>query len=85
MTAKKKILMAVPYFLLWIVYLCITANERQNYAMGKVEGKHCSRSEGDLFGNTYYFQPGIKPFRTYMNWKEFWKSRGYYNEKEVTE
>lgn len=77
MTKRKKILMAVPYFLLWTVYLCITANDRQNYMMGKAEGKHCYRSEGDLFGNTYWFDRTKKPERTYMNWKEFWASRGY--------
>lgn len=74
--------MAVPYFLAWILYWMITATERQNYAMGKLEGKHCWYSEGDLTGNTYYFDPTRKPVRTYLTRKEFWQSKGYGLKKE---
>lgn len=77
-----KILMAVPYFLLWILYFFITIEERNRYSIGKMKGIDCIVSKDVskfLYGTTteYIFDPNSKPQRRYTTWKEFWKLKGY--------
>lgn len=78
----KKVLMAIPYFLLWIVYLGVTSNKRSEYIHAKARGHKCIGSrDTSLFihgsERTYYFDPSQKPERDYITWREFWKDRGY--------
>ncbi len=82
MTNRKKILMATPYFLLWIFYFFFTLEERNEYMMAKSKGCKCIGSEDTSFlvpgsERTYYFSPTEKPQREYLTWKEFWEKRGY--------
>lgn len=78
----KKILLAIPYFILYIFYVILTINERNQYMMGEEKGMNCV-GEKDVSwfvpGSTteYYFDPKSKPTRNYITWKEFWKARGY--------
>lgn len=74
----KKSLLLIPYFLLWILYLLITINKRNEYMMAKSKGYKCIGSKDtSLFipgsETTYYFDPSKKPEREYLTWKEFWK------------
>lgn len=74
--------MVIPYFLLWILYLMLTQNNRMRYMIGKEKGMHCyGQKDVSWFlpGSTteYYFDPSKKPERDYLTWKEFWKARGY--------
>lgn len=78
----KKKLMTVPYFLLWLVYVMLTANQRSEYLHAKARGMKCTGSKDTslfLYGSerTYYFDPTKKPEREYITWKEFWKQKGY--------
>lgn len=74
--------MAVPYFLLWILYVCLTLENRNRYLMAKSRGMDCISSKDVSWfipGSTteYRFDPNSKPQRDYITWKEFWKARGY--------
>lgn len=79
---SKKVLMAIPYFLLWLLYLFLTMEKRTEYMMAESKGMKCVGSKDTscfLPGSetTYYFDPKKKPQRDYITWKEFWKARGY--------
>jgi hypothetical protein len=78
----KKILLAIPYFFWWILYVILTLDKRTEYQMAVSEGMDCVGSEDDsmfIKGTTtiYYFDPSKPPTRRYVTWKEFWESRGY--------
>lgn len=78
----KKMLMAAPYFLLWIFYVCLTMEKRTEYLMSLEKGYKCTGSKDVSWlipGSTtrYYFDPTKKPERDYLTWKQFWKVRGY--------
>ena len=79
----KKILLAIPYFILWILYFLFTIEKRNEYMVAKSKGYKCIGSKDtSLFipGSeiTYYFDPTQKPERDYVSWSEFWKSKGYF-------
>lgn len=78
----KKILMAIPYFLLWILYVNLTLKKRNEYMESEKRGMKCIGSKDTSllipgFETTYYFDKTEKPQRDYITWKEFWKARGY--------
>lgn len=78
----KKTLMALPYFLLWVLYFFLTIEKRNQYMMAEEKGMRCMGSHFDGFYymgtvTKYYFDPKQKPVREYLTWKEFWKQRGY--------
>lgn len=82
MTKSKKILLAIPYFLLYILYFLLTLEKRNEYMMSETKGYKCVGSKDtSLFipgsETTYYFDKNKKPEREYLTWKEFWKARGY--------
>lgn len=76
----KKILMIIPYFLLWIFYFFLTQNERLRYLHGKIKGKHCIKIEVishipcHVTEFTYLNKP---PEKEYLTWKQFWNNKGY--------
>lgn len=79
---KEKILMTIPYFLLWVLYFLLTMKDRSMYIEAEEKGMACVGSEDVswfLPGSTieYYFDPNKKPVRGYITWKEFWNKRGY--------
>lgn len=79
---SKKVLMAIPYFLLWLLYFFLTMEKRTEYIMSESKGMKCVGSKDTscfLPGSetTYYFDPKEKPQRDYITWKQFWKARGY--------
>lgn len=84
-TKREKILMAVPYFLLWLLYVLLTLNRRSEYQMAVAKGYQCTHSEDGLTSRTYYFDPSLPPQRRYLTWKEFWTARGYYHTEKETE
>lgn len=69
---------AIPLFLLWIIYFLITLNARDRYSVGLRKGLHCVASKDDLTGTDYFFRRGVKPYREYKTWVEWWTDRGYY-------
>lgn len=74
--------MAIPYFLLWVVYVLLTMEERNQYLMGQEKGMDCFHSHDDSYiipGSVtkYYFDRHSKPVRRYTTWKEFWRGKGY--------
>lgn len=77
----KKVLLVIPYFLLWILYVLLTMKRRLHYMAGEEKGMKCFGSRDSGFipytQTTYYFDPTKKPERDYLTWKEFWKARGY--------
>ncbi len=78
----KKLLMTIPYFLLWIFYVLLTMEKRTQYMMAKEKGMKCTGSKDTSWlipGSemTYYFDPRKKPERDYITWKQFWNQRGY--------
>lgn len=80
----KRKLMAIAYFLQWILYFLLTMDVRTNYMIGQQKGMHVEKSEDKswlLPGSTteYTFNPNRKPERDYITWNEFWKARGYKN------
>lgn len=80
-TRQQKILMAIPYFLLWLLYFALTVEARNRFMMAESKGYHCydSKETGWLPGSeqTYYFDRTKPPQRDYITWKEFWKGKGY--------
>lgn len=81
-TRKSKILIAIPYFLLWCIYLLISLEKRTEYMMAKEKGCKCIGSKDTSWfipgsETTYYFDPSKKPKREYITWREFWEYRGY--------
>jgi len=81
MSNRKKILLAVPYFLWWILYFLLSAQSRNEYEMGKLRGMDCigSRDCGMIAGSTteFSYDPSSPPTRRYYTWKEWWSNRGY--------
>ena len=78
----KKILMVIPYFILWFIYVILTRNEREMFMVGTTKNMQCVKMEDkSLFikGTTteYTFNPNKKPIRNYITWKEFWSMKGY--------
>lgn len=77
---KRKILMAVPNFFLWLFYFSITTQERMEYNMSLNRGYKCVGSEDtSLFlpgsARTFQYDRNLPPTRDYMTWKEFWAKR----------
>jgi hypothetical protein len=86
----KKALMAIPYFLLWLLYVIITVDARQRYMAGKSMGYHCYQKKDTsrfIYGSVteYSFNRGIPPQRGYLTWREFWEDRRYYKTKNINE
>ncbi len=82
MSTTKKILSAIPLFILWIIYFSITLKQRNEYMMAEQKGMKCvgSKDTGWIISGTattYTFDPNKKPEREYSTWKEFWKRFGY--------
>jgi hypothetical protein len=78
----KKVLMAVPYFLLRVLYVIITMQKRNEYMASQGKGMKCIGSKDTSWilpgtERTYYFDPSKKPERDYTTWGEFWKGKGY--------
>jgi hypothetical protein len=78
----KKILLATPYFILWIFYFFLTINERDRYIVAESKGMACTNSYDSsrlIYGTTttYEFDANKKPVRNFLTWKQFWKARGY--------
>ncbi len=76
-------LMAIPYFMLYVFYVLITLEQRNEYMSAQAKGMHCVGSKDSSFiitgsARTYYFDPNQKPRRNYRTWREFWTVRGYY-------
>lgn len=79
---NKKILLSVPYFLLWLLYWFLTLEERNEYLVAQNKKMHCTKSYDSSFilpgvTTTYELGPNKKPKRKYITWKQFWKQRGY--------
>ncbi len=78
----KKTLMVIPYFLLYILYVLITMDKRNEYMVSERKGIKCIGSKDTsmfIYGSetTYYFNPNEKPSRDYITWREFWEQKGY--------
>lgn len=78
----KKVLMLIPYFLLWILYFLLTSKERERYMMAKSRGYDCIASKDDSYiipgsATIYTYDRNKKPTRRFLTWREFWKARGY--------
>ena len=78
----KKILLLVPYFLVWIFYWFLTLDERNEYIVAKSKNMYCNKSYDSSWlvpgcTTTYEFDPNRKPERNYITWKQFWQRRGY--------
>lgn len=69
---------AIPLFLLWCLYFIITLNARGRYMQGCSKGHHCVRQINHLNSTEYVFKKGVKPYREYRTWREWWKQFGYY-------
>jgi len=79
---RKKVLLAAPYFLLWLLYVFLTMEKRTEWMMAEEKGMKCMGSKFDGFYymgtvTKYYFDPNQKPLREFITWREFWKARGY--------
>ena len=78
----------ILYFFEWIFYFMITLEDRSNYIHGQRKGLHCISQKDDsyfLYGSARVFEfTDEEPYRTYMNWEEFWaKKEGRPNQKEL--
>jgi len=78
----RKSLMAIPYFLLWVLYVMLTLKNRNEYMMSEQRGYKCTGSKDTsrfMYGSvtTFYYDPTKKPERDYITWKQFWNARGY--------
>jgi len=79
----KKTFNTIGYFLEWLLYFHLTIEDRNRYSRGQIRGMHCISSKDvscilPYSTIEYTYKPGIKPYREYLTWKEFWKARGYY-------
>ncbi len=78
-----RVLMTIPYFFLWVIYVFLTMEERTKYTMEQEKGMKCIGSKDTSWfirgsETTYYFDPNKKPERNYITWREFWNQRGYF-------
>ncbi len=73
-----KYIKAIPSFILWLFYVLLTANARSRYMAGVQRGYHCYAMTTHMNSTTYHFKRGVKPYREYITWKEFWITRGFY-------
>jgi hypothetical protein len=81
LTITKKVLFAIPLFLLWFVYISINLKKVNEYEESKREGARCMRSEyigGVLVTTRYYFDKSKPPIRGYDTLKEFLERFGYF-------
>lgn len=81
----KKVLLSIPYFLLWIIYFILTAEKRTEYMLAQEKGCKCVGPKDTSLlipgsETTYYFDRTKPPVREYITWKEFWTARGYYKQ-----
>lgn len=77
-----KPLILIGKFFLWVFYVLITYNERTRYMLGQARGHNITEYKPDLFGADLRYQPGVKPTREYMTWKEFWKLHNPYKKHD---
>lgn len=71
----KKIILAPFVFILWILYLLISMNERNRYLHSLDNGHYCYKSE-DI--GLCHYDPTRKPEKDYATWREFWTKFGYF-------
>lgn len=80
---RLKYLKLLYQFPIYILYVIFTAQKRDEYLAGVNRGMHVESSRDDSYfipgsATVYTFNPGKKPERKYLTWKEFWQQRGYY-------
>lgn len=74
--------MLIPYFLLWLLYVMVTTNERLQYAKAKEKGMDCYSSKDAsvfFYGSVteFKYDPTSPPIRRFLTWREYWKIKGY--------
>lgn len=67
-------------FILWLLYVLITAESRDRYMAGKTKGYHCYKANTNLNSTEYCFDRNEKPYKEYLTWKDFWSKFGYYKQ-----
>jgi hypothetical protein len=80
---KMKYLKLLYQFPMYILYVLMTMEQRNNYLVGQSKGMHVENSYDDGFiikssATVYQFNPNKKPEKEYATWKEFWMQRGWY-------
>ena len=74
----KKVLMIIPYFLLWVIYFLMTLDDRNKYEISKAKGMNCvGHKMVSPFTEEYTFDKNQIPQKNYTTWKEFWTNKGY--------
>ena len=70
---SRKAVRFIGKSLLWVIYLMLTAKQRDEYERSKEKGRDVTKSERGILSDTYTYgnHNAHQPKRNFLTWKEY--------------